>query len=44
MWHMEVPGLGVERAAAANYAHSQGNTRSELYLQPTPQLVAMLDP
>ena len=42
-WHMEVPRLGIRvRAAAASHSHS--DTRSEPYLQPKPQLVAVLDP
>ena len=31
-------------AVAASLHHSHSNTGSELYLQPTPQLVATLDP
>ena len=31
-------------AVAANRCHSHSNTRSELHLQPKPQLVATLDP
>ena len=44
--HVEVPQLGVEldSAAAAGLRHSHSNTGSELYLQTTPQLVAMQDP
>ena len=37
-WHMEVPRLGV----GLHQSHS--NARSELCLQPTPQLTATLDP
>ena len=32
------------RALAVRLCHSHGNTGSRLHLQPTPQLVAMLDP
>jgi len=32
------------RAAAAGLHHSHSNARSELHLQPTQQLAAMLDP
>ena len=32
------------RAAVAGLHHSQSNTRSKAHLQPTPQLLAMLDP
>ena len=32
------------RAGAAGLHHSQGNTGSEMHLQPMPQLVAMPDP
>ena len=35
---------GQIRAAAASLHHSHTNTGSELCLQPTPQLMAMLDP
>ena len=35
---------GLIRAVAAGLHHSHGNARSELYLGPTPQLMAMLDP
>ena len=42
---MEVPRLGVEiGAVAGGLWHSHSNARSELHLQPTPQLTAMLDP
>ena len=37
-WHMEVPRQGVHSAIAASLHHSHSNTRSELLLQPTPQL------
>ena len=37
---MEVPRLGVE----ASLCHSYSSAGSELHLQPTPQLTAMLDP
>ena len=36
--HMEVPRLGVDQAIAASLHHSHSNTRSELHLQPIPQL------
>ena len=46
-WHMEVPrgfqDRGGIRAAAAGLHHSHSNARSEPSLQPTPQLMAMLD-
>ena len=35
---------GPIRAAAAGLRHSCNNARSELHLQPTPQLMAMLAP
>ena len=35
---------GQIRAEAAGLHHSHGNTRSEMHLQPTLQLVAKLDP
>ena len=41
---MEVPRLGIELAAAARLHQSHSNVGSELHLQPTPQLTAMLDP
>ena len=45
LWHMEVPGLGGQiRAVAANLHHSHSNGRSKPCLQPTLQLMAMLDP
>ena len=36
--------MGQIRAAAAGLLQSHSNTRSELCLQPTPQLTATLDP
>ena len=42
--HREVPRLGVESATAVGLYHSYSNAGSELCLQPTPQLTAMLDP
>ena len=42
-WHMEVPRPGVG-AAAASLRHSHSNMGSELYLLPTPQLMAIPDP
>ena len=42
--HMEVPRLGVKvGAATAGLHHSHSNTRSELHLQSTPQLMATPD-
>ena len=41
LWHMEVPSLRVELEPLH---HSHGNTRSELRLQPTLQLMATPDP
>ena len=35
---------GQIRAAAAGLHHNHSNTRSKLYLQPTPQLTATPDP
>ena len=35
---------GLIRAIAARLCHSHSNNRSEPHLQPTPQLMAMLDP
>ena len=35
---------GLIRAVAAGHSHSHSNAGSELYLQPTPQLTAMVDP
>ena len=35
---------GLIRATAASLCHSHSNAGSELHLQPTPQLTAMLDP
>ena len=35
---------GQIRALAAGLQYSHSNTRSELYLQPTTQLMAMMDP
>ena len=35
---------GLIRAVAASLRHSHSNARSEPHLQPTPQLMAMLDP
>ena len=43
--HIEVPRLGVEsELQSAGLRHSHGNARSKLSLQPTTQLMAMLDP
>ena len=43
--HMEVPRPGVEfGASATSLHHSHSNARSELLLQPTPQLTVTLDP
>ena len=43
--HMEVPRLGVKTGAtAAGLHHSHSNVGSKLRLQPTPQLMATLDP
>ena len=42
LWHMEITGLCRIRAAAAHLCHS--NAGSELQLQPTPQLAAILNP
>ena len=43
--HMEVPRLGFQiRAAAAGLHHNHSNATFELCLQPTPQLIATLDP
>ena len=45
LWHMEVPRLGVElELTAAGLNHSHSNSGSELHLQPTTQLTAMLRP
>ena len=45
LWHMEVPRLGCPiRAVAAGLHHSYSNARSESRLQPTPQLMATLNP
>ena len=41
--HMEVPRLGVDSGAGAA-SHSHNSARSELPLQPTPQLTAVPDP
>ena len=44
--HVEVPRLGVKlqiRATAAALYHSHSNSGTELRLQPTPRLMAMLD-
>ena len=44
--HMEVPRLGVQsdlQLLAVGLHHSHSNTGSELRLQPTSQLMAMLD-
>ena len=35
---------GLIETAAASLRHSHSNTRTELHLQPTPQLTAMPDP
>ena len=43
LWHMEVP-RGLIRATAASLQHSHSNEGSELRLQPTPQIMAVLDP
>ena len=43
--HMEVPRAGrLIGAVAAGLHQSHSNTVSEPHLQPTPQLMAMLDP
>ena len=43
--HMEVPRPGVElELQLLAYNHSHSNVGSELHLQPTPQLMTMLDP
>ena len=43
--HVEVPRLGVKsELQLLAYTTAHGSTRSELHLQPTPQLTAMLDP
>ena len=40
-WHLEVPqARGQIGAAVADLRHSHSNTRSNLHLQPTPQLTA----
>jgi len=45
MEYMEVPRVGVQSELhLPAYAHSHSNTGSEPHLQPTPQLMAMLDP
>ena len=44
LWHMGVPGLGVESAAAAGLCHTHSKAGSEPRLRPTPQLLAMPDP
>ena len=45
LWHMEVPGLGVElELHTAGLCHTHSNTRSKLHLKTMPQLVAMPDP
>ena len=44
LWHMDVPRLGVESAAAAGLYHSHGNVGSEPRMCPTPQLRAILNP
>ena len=43
--HLEVPRLGGSiRAVATSLRYSHSNAGSELHLQPTPQLMATLDP
>ena len=43
--YMEVPCLGVKsELQLLAHAMATGNAEFELYLRPTPQLVAMLDP
>ena len=43
--HMEIPRLGVElKLQLPSLHHSHSNTGSKPYLQPTPQLMATLDP
>ena len=43
--HMEVPRLGVEsELRLSGLDHSHSNTRSESYMWPTSQPMAMLDP
>jgi len=45
LWHIEVPRLGVKsELQLLAYATAHSNARSKLSLQPTPQLMAMLDP
>ena len=46
LWHMEgrSQARGQTGAAAADLRHSHSHARSELRLQPTPQLTATLDP
>ena len=42
---MEVPRIGGQiRPVAASLCHSHSNSRSEPFLQSTPQLTAVLDP
>ena len=43
LWHMEVPS-GQNAAAAAGLCHSHSNTRSNSYLQPTPEQHWILKP
>ena len=43
-WHMKVQARDLMGTVAAGLHHSHSNTRSELHLQPTPQLMAMPDP
>ena len=46
-WHVEVPRLGVQlelQRPTYSHSHSHNHAGSELHLQPTPQLTAMLDP
>ena len=43
VWHMEVPRLGVE-AAAAGLCHSHSKAEFEPRFQAIPELTAMLDP
>ena len=43
LWHMKVPQLGVKLELQLP-AYATSNLGSELHLQPTPQLMAMLDP
>ena len=44
LWHMEVPGPGVESESIWDLDHSCGSTGSKPHLQPMVQLVATPDP